>query len=976
MRMSNKQMKALGTAHGLERRAAYARQWAEDRAGSTTNVIEGWVRSPDPSGRVEEARFGPHGLTELLTPEGRQYRISHDLEGRVIQAGLTNGPAYHLAYDVHGELESVARDARPLLRFQTFTEPREGVEVEFADGTTERFEFEREALVRAVDGAGGELRLERNSEGGVERLIDPRGNATSYERDPLDPAGVTIVRADGVRETWESDDSELRVSVDGDLIGRVGGDSEHEWAEFPDSHRIEIQWEGEQPRSGESPDGSVEFRYDEDGRLVAERQQKLWIDYAYDDSGNLASIRTLDGQENHFEWDGDGMLRRARDGGREAFDLEYSQAGVLAGIAFPNGVTTRVSLELGPDHDVCTLHSTHPQSDEPLIQACVVLDARGRAVEQSLDAELSRFVYDGAGRLVSVQNEAASDHVQIEWDASGNRVLYRGMRASFDVCNRIESQGSETFAHDVTGRMVSRRGTSPSDYRYDGQGQLREVRSGSQVVASYAYDAFGRRTQKICGERVTNFLWAGRQLLRETTFVGGKQVERRDYLFVPGERQPLAVRIDGELYCYHLDRTGTPLVLTDAHGAVAWRATYDPFGELASEAGPVDQPLRHLGQYADAESGLYYNLFRYYDPRIGRYLTPDPLRLRSGSHNFYNYAEGDPVNRRDPDGHLVFLAALAIVGAAALVGGLIGGAISAATADEGKGWSEFKKGFAWGALAGGIGAAVPIVGAAAGLGAAAVGGASLVADGAVSGIEACSDAGWSTGTFAKAAAISVGTTIATLGLSKIPGVKRALGAAGKRLSSATEKLTDGARNAWRKLRPSPKSGSAASPSRRLTREDAFPHSQLGKKPGRKKSHVDGDGNLCPADPEGDCSIVDHVRGSEPKKSQSPYTSMKGKDTGKKYGDHEISVDRDQLEADIAAGKVEGVEIIDHDQVLAAHDQKIADAQARYDQNPTPKNQERLDYAKMNKQNSMRDQEVLIKGTVPAEYVTVEKIDPS
>ncbi|MCP9270521.1 DUF3990 domain-containing protein, partial [Xenorhabdus sp. XENO-1] len=58
--------------------------------------------------------------------------------------------------------------------------------------------------------------------------------------------------------------------------------------------------------------------------------------------------------------------------------------------------------------------------------------------------------------------------------------------------------------------------------------------------------------------------------------------------------------------------------------------------------------LRFMGQYADAETGLYYNRFRYYDHETGQYLTPDPLNL-GGGFNPYGYVH-NPVRFVDPFG--------------------------------------------------------------------------------------------------------------------------------------------------------------------------------------------------------------------------------------------------------------------------------------------------------------------------------------
>ncbi|WP_339454378.1 RHS repeat-associated core domain-containing protein, partial [Pseudomonas sp. EA_5y_Pfl2_R50] len=62
----------------------------------------------------------------------------------------------------------------------------------------------------------------------------------------------------------------------------------------------------------------------------------------------------------------------------------------------------------------------------------------------------------------------------------------------------------------------------------------------------------------------------------------------------------------------------------------------------------LDQPLRFQGQYFDGESGLHYNRHRYYDPRLGRYLTPDPIKLAGGL-NQYQYVP-NPTGWVDPLG--------------------------------------------------------------------------------------------------------------------------------------------------------------------------------------------------------------------------------------------------------------------------------------------------------------------------------------
>jgi len=105
-------------------------------------------------------------------------------------------------------------------------------------------------------------------------------------------------------------------------------------------------------------------------------------------------------------------------------------------------------------------------------------------------------------------------------------------------------------------------------------------------------------------------------------------------------------------FYYQLDHLGTPQELTDYSGEIVWSAKYSAYGKVASlELATEDylnQPLRFQGQYFDEESGLHYNRHRYYDPDLGRYLTPDPVKLAGGL-NQYRYVP-NPTGWVDPLG--------------------------------------------------------------------------------------------------------------------------------------------------------------------------------------------------------------------------------------------------------------------------------------------------------------------------------------
>jgi len=171
------------------------------------------------------------------------------------------------------------------------------------------------------------------------------------------------------------------------------------------------------------------------------------------------------------------------------------------------------------------------------------------------------------------------------------------------------------------------------------------------------YDPLGRRIGKrqhdqhgqSLGETV--FTWDGLRLLHE---------QRNSlislYVYADGSHEPLA-RIDGsgalqKIRYYHNDLNGLPEQLTEPDGHVVWHARYQVWGNTAEEVREPyfieEQNLRFQGQYLDRETGLHYNTFRFYDPDVGRFTTPDPIGLLGGI-NLYQYAP-NPVGWVDPLG--------------------------------------------------------------------------------------------------------------------------------------------------------------------------------------------------------------------------------------------------------------------------------------------------------------------------------------
>jgi len=156
------------------------------------------------------------------------------------------------------------------------------------------------------------------------------------------------------------------------------------------------------------------------------------------------------------------------------------------------------------------------------------------------------------------------------------------------------------------------------------------------------------------------YVWQGQNLI-QTRHLDKQYFTQRDeaYLYNPGSHTPLAIR-DSDLGILHLDtdHLGTPKAVYEHDtGEEIWHTAQDVYGKTQRSKTQRTHPktgqafavnLRFQGQYEDVETGLYYNLNRYYDPSTGRYINHDPIGM-SGGLNLYQYCP-NPVEWVDPLG--------------------------------------------------------------------------------------------------------------------------------------------------------------------------------------------------------------------------------------------------------------------------------------------------------------------------------------
>ena len=419
---------------------------------------------------------------------------------------------------------------------------------------------------------------------------------------------------------------------------------------------------------------SVELAYDELDRLIGETTvhngQSATVGYQYDPLGNR--IRTIlpDGRPIDYLYYGSGHLHQISLDGEVITDIERDKLhreiqrtqGSISSL-YDYDPMGRLKSQRTIQNGTQTLHGKQNPLAGGAVNRRYAYDKAGNLI-QSADQRsgVLNYVYDKIGRIQEARNSQTGRSETFAFDPAHNilsdkAVEGKGKGSNISSGNRLESYNGIEYTYDALGNLIYRQLPDGENqyYQYDLENQLvrAEIKkpAGNTEIWTYAYDPFGRRLSKERQDKLawtstdpkrTHFVWDGTRLLQEYTYKGSYT-----YIYTDQDSyEPLAQIFDNAkdskqyLAYFHNDQISIPREMTDIHGNLLWYGEYTAWGRLKKDERVyknAHQPFRLQNQYFDEETGLHYNLMRYYEPEAGRFVNQDPIGLLGGD-NLYAFA--------------------------------------------------------------------------------------------------------------------------------------------------------------------------------------------------------------------------------------------------------------------------------------------------------------------------------------------------
>jgi len=650
----------------------------------------------DPYGGVVRFEYDTHNqLIKQTDQEGRGETTEYDSDGR--RSKRIDGNGNKIQY-VYGDTASGLSDLLTAIVYPSFTRElkydlrnRVVETIDVLDASTRysaKIDYDATGNpIRRTDRENKATSFEYDALGRIVKVIDPAtAVVTEYIHDPRDNV-IGLKNAKGQLHRFEYDRRNLQIRE------AVPGGQSIRHTYDPAGKALTVT----------NPNGQqLRFEYDDAGRRITERHYLTAADsapiktitYGYNDLGRkttwsdgLVSGEVQYDTKQHrklgeivdyggvslsyrYEYHPNGLKKSFTGPDGVTVRYEYDDNNQLTSLALPTGnMTVNQYRWLSPEKIILPGGATRTHEYDALMRVTgtvvkdpnqnqvmsqgYIYDKNNHITQKNTEHGTYTYVYDDLYRLTAVTNPGPLANETYTYDALGNRMTDASTSGDwqYNDNNQLLALPGTTFEYDDNGNMVSKADASAdTTFVYDIRNRVSEVRRGGETIATYYYDPFDRRLSKEVGNNRTYFLHADEGLAAEADNTGSVS---RLYGYEPGTpwgTAPVYLKQANRYYFFQNDRLGTPQRLLSQEGRTVWHAKARAFGATnVDSASTVTNNLRFAGQYFDHETGLHYNRHRYYDPRLGRYLTPDPIGLAGGV-NFYAYVENDPINMVDPTG--------------------------------------------------------------------------------------------------------------------------------------------------------------------------------------------------------------------------------------------------------------------------------------------------------------------------------------
>ncbi len=645
-------------------------------AETTYNDNDEVLTLKDEKGATYSFVYDANGnVTGMTDPLGYTFQYAYDLMDRLVSVTDRLGKVSNITYDNRGRVASVT-DANGLVTSFAYDNRgwRTGVT---RGGKTWRTAYDDEGLpVSHTRPSGKATTYVSNKLGLLSTIGNPLGQSSTLAWDAmLRKTGVTDPLGHSITATYEARGLPASVSLPGlgaasyayDNLGRLSGITDLKGGVWTFAHtgmgrRLSLT----------DPNGQVWSRvHDNRGRpSVLTYPGGATETRTYDNAGNPTRKLHSVGPDLTYAWDalnrlatsdGIGLARdkegriTSTDNAGVAYGATYDDGGRLTSVLYNNGaftvnyaydaVTGRLSgvsdslagATVGFSHDDDGNLTGITRSNG--VNTVITRDGAGRLARKQDGTVLDiTYTRDAAGNLTGVNTTAPLDPLDY--------LLSETRDYGYDAASQTGTAG---YVHDARGRLTATPGYS---YAWDGASRLVGI-NGVALGYNGLDDLVTRAT--------TRFHY--NKAIGESPIVaeqdGTTSLFLRYYVWTPGGR--LLYMIDAtqanKVYFHHFDKSGTTLALTDATGVVTDSYAYTPQGRLLRHEGANPQPFTFVGERGvrqEGNAGDHYQMrARYYDARIGRFLSREPVWPNlADPHqiNPYQYALNSPLNHVDVNG--------------------------------------------------------------------------------------------------------------------------------------------------------------------------------------------------------------------------------------------------------------------------------------------------------------------------------------